>query len=62
MTPSINTEDMTSTMSVGMEVLASEGGSSHYRDVEASSNVPVQRGELASNPAALVASVGRWVQ
>jgi hypothetical protein len=40
-TPFTDTEDMTSTVSRGMEVLGLEGDSSHYEDTEASSNVPV---------------------
>lgn len=39
-TPSIDTEDMTSIAFGGMEALVSMGGMSHYEDVEASSNVP----------------------
>lgn len=38
-TPSIDTEDMTTTASDGIEAHASVGGPSHYGDVEASSNV-----------------------
>lgn len=39
-TPSTDTEDMTSTASGGIVGLASVGGPSRYGDIEASSNVP----------------------
>jgi hypothetical protein len=61
-TQSSNTKYMTSIAFERMEVLVLQGGPSHHRDFEVSSNVQAQGGELASNPVMLAESSGRRLE